>query len=187
MPGNSGSPIILLPTGKVIGIASYMKVKKIGAREEQVRRFGYRLDSVQQWQKIDWNRFYAEADAMNGIERTTHDLIHLFSELNFDKISVTVRSKNDLLDLRVPVIQLAFHGVKCETPAIQTALGIFNRSPGNLQDLRTLQSALDMASVNDIRQAETQLTYDYFKQRLADEKRNRDEITNLLNKALKVF
>ncbi len=189
MPGNSGSPIIHLPTGKVIGIASYMKVKQIGPREEKVRRFGYRLDSVQHWQKIDWNRFYAEADAMNGIERTTRDLIDLFANLDAyrNSTTITLHGEAKLSVAKAFLVHMAFQDVKCETPAIQKILGVFNKSPGRKQNFKDLRSALDKVSVNDIRSSETQFIYDYFKQQLANEKRDRDEIANLLHKALDCF
>jgi len=56
VPGNSGSPILLKSTGKVIGVATYMKIPRAGRGESkspmslnEVRRFGYRLDTVAKW------------------------------------------------------------------------------------------------------------------------------------------
>ena len=58
VPGNSGSPILLKSTGKVIGVATYMKLPFgvwMGGRKKnpfslnEVRRFGYRLDTVAKW------------------------------------------------------------------------------------------------------------------------------------------
>ena len=66
-PGNSGSPIIHLKTGKVIGIATYLTIRKydsatkVAVKERIVRRFGYRLDSVKTWQPVNWQGFYAQA------------------------------------------------------------------------------------------------------------------------------
>ena len=63
VPGNSGSPIIHLKTGKIIGVATYLIVKQYDAstrqamREPRIRRFGYRLDSVKTWQPVTWNSF----------------------------------------------------------------------------------------------------------------------------------
>jgi Sulfatase-modifying factor enzyme 1/Trypsin-like peptidase domain len=58
VPGNSGSPILLKSTGKVIGVATYMKIPRggrTGAKSpfslNEVRRFGYRLDTVAKWIK----------------------------------------------------------------------------------------------------------------------------------------
>lgn len=55
VPGNSGSPILLKSTGKVIGIATYVYVPRgrVGTKSpfslNEVRRFGYRLDTVGKW------------------------------------------------------------------------------------------------------------------------------------------
>ena len=57
VPGNSGSPILLKSTGKVIGVATYMKLpfsgwfggKKNPFSLNEVRRFGFRLDTVDKW------------------------------------------------------------------------------------------------------------------------------------------
>ena len=55
VPGNSGSPILLKSTGKVIGVATYMKIprERTGGKSpfslNEVRRFGYRLDTVAKW------------------------------------------------------------------------------------------------------------------------------------------
>ena len=53
--GNSGSPILLKSTGRVIGIATFMQIPRGGAGTNsplslnEVRRFGYRLDTVAKW------------------------------------------------------------------------------------------------------------------------------------------
>lgn len=55
VPGNSGSPILLKSTGKIIGVATYLKFpdRNKGGKSpfslNEVRRFGYRLDTVAKW------------------------------------------------------------------------------------------------------------------------------------------
>ncbi|MFA7345497.1 MAG: S1C family serine protease [Terrimicrobiaceae bacterium] len=78
VPGNSGSPIIHIKSGKVIGIASYIRTEKgdkltkdSGIKE--VRRFGYRLDTITQWQDLNWPVFQREAAIVQGIEEFTDD------------------------------------------------------------------------------------------------------------------
>lgn len=68
--GNSGSPIVHIPSGKVIGILSYMQIVPIesfadsesfndknSAIKNKVRYFGYRLDSAKEWYPIDLAKF----------------------------------------------------------------------------------------------------------------------------------
>ncbi|HEX4086529.1 MAG TPA: serine protease, partial [Chthoniobacteraceae bacterium] len=86
IPGNSGSPIIHLKSGKVIGVATYMTIDqydpatKRWLRKPVVRRFGYRLDSVKQWQPIYWSAFYAQAGTIEAIEKVTLAFINFFEE-----------------------------------------------------------------------------------------------------------
>ncbi|GHB96521.1 hypothetical protein GCM10007047_10510 [Cerasicoccus arenae] len=75
VPGNSGSPIIDLDTGEVIAVATYVRkdmpdnfaeeealrgdIEKDGAI---IRWFGYRIDSVTQWEQISWPKWQRQYD-----------------------------------------------------------------------------------------------------------------------------
>lgn len=170
VPGNSGSPIIHLNSGKVIGIATYLTIKRSGASGEKVRRFGYRLDSIQQWQPVDWNRFYSEADAMEKIEKTTAEFGALLED--FTKNGRPVRAYS--------------------STAIRSAVDAFSASiqpttgRGDLQQAADrLLSTLRTASGRDVREAKTTIGYDFFKRQLETEARNREEITKIFDQALK--
>jgi S1-C subfamily serine protease len=52
-PGNSGSPIVHLRTGKVIGVATCIRLDSLLSGGEKLRRFGFRLDNVKTWQRIE--------------------------------------------------------------------------------------------------------------------------------------
>lgn len=78
VPGNSGSPIIHVKTGKVIGIASYIRTRKgddltKDSDIKEIRRFGYRLDTIAKWQDLNWPLFQREAAVIQGIEEFTGD------------------------------------------------------------------------------------------------------------------
>lgn len=170
VPGNSGSPIIHLRSGKVIGIATYMIVRRMGPQGESVRRFGYRLDSIQQWQPVDWNRFYAEADMVGKIEKTTAEFSALLED--FGKNGKATRSYT--------------------SPAIRSALEAFSVSLRNgvgradgEQVAERLLSSLRAASARDVRDAKASIGYDYFKRQLETESRDREEITKFFDQALK--
>jgi hypothetical protein len=85
VPGNSGSPIIHVKSGKVIGIATYLITRQFAEladrRESRVRRFGYRLDSVKQWQPVAWANYQAERAEVDRIESMTKDLMRLIGTL----------------------------------------------------------------------------------------------------------
>lgn len=59
-PGNSGSPIYHIESKKIIGVASYIQTVPAGKSSKgknagaEVRWFGYRVDTVNKWEAIDW-------------------------------------------------------------------------------------------------------------------------------------
>jgi trypsin-like peptidase len=170
VPGNSGSPIIHARSGKVIGIATYMLIRNLNAGKQEVRRFGYRLDSVQKWQPIDWRRFYGEADTIDKIEKLTTDLVALVQDVS-----------------RHGRVTLAF-----ENPAIRNALGTLNdarTSRASQRDadraMQSFFSSLRFASQGDVRDAKNRLTYDFFQRRLATEEKDREELYRIFDRALK--
>ncbi len=68
-PGNSGSPVVHLKSGKVIGVATYSETREIdapsgntrgyrrSAPKVEQRWFAYRLDGITQWEAIDLARW----------------------------------------------------------------------------------------------------------------------------------
>jgi len=170
VPGNSGSPIIHIRSGKVIGIATYLTMRRSVTGGQSVRRFGYRLDSIQKWQAIDWNRFYAEADAMTKIEKTSEELSSLLSDLvkagrpTKSYTSAPIRGALDSFE-------------KAKRPGMQRS--DVERATENL--LTTLRSA----SVKDVREAAQRVGYDFFRRQLEEEEKGRDEIFKVLDQAVK--
>ena len=87
--GNSGSPIIHIKTSKVIGIATYVEVPTLDAitkdsKFTQIRRFGYRLDTVPRWEFPAWDAFQREAKAIADIERKSQHLAALLRDIYAD-------------------------------------------------------------------------------------------------------
>jgi hypothetical protein len=170
VPGNSGSPIIHIRSGKVIGIATYLTMRRSVTGGQSVRRFGYRLDSIQKWQAIDWNRFYAEADAMTKIEKTSEELSSLLSDL--------VKAGRPTKSYTSAPIRAALDSFeKAKRPGMQRS--DVERATENL--LTTLRSA----SVKDVREAAQRVGYDFFRRQLEEEEKGRDEIFKVLDQAVK--
>lgn len=87
--GNSGSPIVHAKTGKVIGIATFATIRKIDALTKdsqftEVRRFGYRLDTVPEWEFRVWETFEKEAGIIAEVERKSENLIGLLQDIFAD-------------------------------------------------------------------------------------------------------
>jgi hypothetical protein len=163
--GNSGSPIIHVHNGKVLGVASDAHTEEQLNGDVKVRRYGYRLDSAQKWQTIDWKRFYLEADVAEKVENTTSELIKAIREVS------SQRSYS-----RLSTRRFAY-----ESPAIRGAMENFyqtmaGNSPDGRAAVRNLLTALQSASKGDIPTANLSLTYDYFRRRLTEETATRDEL-----------
>jgi len=177
VPGNSGSPIIHLKTGKVIGVATYLIVKQYDAstrqaiREPRIRRFGYRIDSVKTWQPVNWNAFYAQAAEMEDIEKLTTDL------------------ERFLMDLaRNHRVTPGMH----TNPAIKNQLDwwMASNQRGSLgaRDAATadqnLIAGLKNISEADLQSARLHFSYDYFLRNLAEQQQQRKGITDVFDEIL---
>ncbi len=177
-PGNSGSPIIHLKTGKVIGVATYLSIKKYDAATKEVlkvpviRRFGYRLDSVKTWQPVNWPAFYAQAAEVQSIETLTGDLDGFLIDLSKHKGRVTPGAHSN------PAIKMR----------IDQWLGD-KKKRLNPKDAATVDqnflSFLKVACRSDTMAAQPRLTYDYFQRQLGEQQQQRGEIADIFDKIIK--
>jgi hypothetical protein len=173
--GNSGSPIIQLASGKVIGVATFAVADELLSGKKKVRRFGYRLDSVKQWQAIDWVRFYNEADTLGKIQTTTAELKRAFIEINTPKPDYSVKRRKYVYD----------------SPAIRSALDNFYATMSSARyradadrAVSTLLSALRAASQSNVATAKSSFTYDFFRRQVTEQESDRAEVMKLFVKLL---
>jgi hypothetical protein len=174
--GNSGSPIIHIKSGKVIGIATFAFIKKYDTttserlRAPAVRRFGYRLDSVKNWQPVSWPLFYTQAGEMKNIDALTRDLMALFLDLHLNKGNVTKGQHTN--------------------PAIKTRLDRWldersrSTSGTKLPDQNFL-SFLKSVCKSDVTAASKHMTYDFFQRDLASQQQYRDELAKAFDEMIK--
>jgi len=167
VPGNSGSPIIHLKTGTVIGVATYYVTNEYDVTTGQksirpvIRRFGYRLDVVDKWQPVNWESFWQQRNQMESIEKLTADLYDFFVDLDDNKGAITPgRHSNPIFKSRIDD-WIEAHRDR-PTPADRLAADA------------NLISFLKTACESDIAIAQRQITYDYFQRELADQKQCRD-------------
>jgi len=173
--GNSGSPIIHLPSGKVIAVAAYATREELISGETKVRRFGYRLDTVKQWQPVDWGRFYAEADKLEKIKLTTTELAQAFLELN----GLNQRAnKARKFAYELPTIRNAldsFYGSLDTATTQHDASRLVNNLVGSLRGV----------SQSDITPVKPTFTYDCFRRQFTEQEAYRTEIMDLIMKVMK--
>jgi hypothetical protein len=176
VPGNSGSPIIHLKTGKVIGVATYLTIKEYDPatrrtmREPRVRRFGYRLDSVKTWQPVNWPLFYSQATEMERIEKLTEDLGRFLMDMAKNHTVTPGLHSNPAIKNQ---IEWWIAGNKRKTNPRDAALSDQN-----------FLAAMRTASQADLIAARPRLTYDYFQRALVEQQQQRNEITNIFDKII---
>lgn len=108
-PGNSGSPIYHEKSGKIIGVASHLTVRKRGTlesainststssnKQKAIRFFAQRVDTVQDWESLpldeirrqikDLETFTAKADIINIYLKKGHLVISKTPYPDFEKI-----------------------------------------------------------------------------------------------------
>ena len=176
IPGNSGSPIIHLKTGKVIAIATYAMIKKVDSTTKkvlaapEVRRFGYRLDSVKTWQPVNWATFSSQALELEKIEALTTDLLKLVNDMERNHKITPGLHTNPAIKGPIDSFQAQIH------PRMSTkdlAGAVVN-----------LISYMKNACRADIIAAQSQITYDYFQRKLTDEQRDRTALADIFEKGL---
>lgn len=176
VPGNSGSPIIHVPTGKVLGIATYLVTRKIdpkgdGSVQTSVRRFGYRLDSVKAWEPVDWARFYAQAAQVERIQATGEDFARLFADAREKSISSANYTNSQIKRALETFERVAKSGRR------MSAADLGNARRALLGDLR-------IAAMTDINAFDARTAYDYFRREVADEKKFRDDVYTGFTRAM---
>ena len=172
--GNSGSPIIHVPSGKAIGVVTYAKRDNLLSGEKKVRRFGYRLDTVKQWEPVDWTKFYAEADALKNMSDTTVEMKRAFLELStMPQREKKARQYSYETDALREALDDFYSGIR--RPASRDAV---ERTADDLVENIRQVSRSHPASLNPT------FMYDYFRTKLNEQERDRAEIMKLFVKTL---
>ena len=176
--GNSGSPIIHLKTGKVVGVATYVTtinydmttLEKLS--QPVIRRFGYRLDNVKSWQAVNWQAFNAQAAEMVKIETLTTDLEDFFADVQENKGTVTPSRHTN------PVIKTIIDQWQ-EGKSRNMSAEDQNRANASFL------SFLKVACQQDVTAARQRMTYDFFARDLAQQQKARDWMSRAFEEGIK--
>ncbi|MGB8170627.1 MAG: serine protease [Chthoniobacteraceae bacterium] len=176
VPGNSGSPIIHVKSGKVIGIATYLKTREFSqfadGRVSKVRRFGYRLDSVKEWQPVNWTNYQAERVEVDRVEAVTKDLIRLIQALSAS----------------APVQAGEFRNAVIARPVRDFLEGNTKQKLSAADRTRVTQnflSAIRSATMSDVTQAKQRLRYDFFRKSVDEQAEMREQMYQLFDRLQK--
>ena len=169
IPGNSGSPIIHINTGKVIGIATYHTILSADSKkgiQSSIRRFGYRIDNGVTWEAISWPAFQRDVESLKKISAASEDLVTFIR--SFPNVqSQTIQTENLRRDYADWASTMRLTKAKAE------------RISASDRFLR----ALKFICTADISAAEQQLTYTYFREGLEKQKKMRSQITTAIDNA----
>jgi len=170
VPGNSGSPIVHLKTGKVIGVATYARFEGMAmffGGSETVRRFGYRLDSVKTWQGVEPVEFRKEATLIGELEKRTDEIGQAFSSIGMEGGPVDAADLSDAIT--------TWRKAAMAKKKNKSGKWVKNEN-GKKEAGRTLVAILHDACESDVTAAAGKFTYDYFKQEFGQIKTERDEM-----------
>jgi|GEM_PF-1031348 len=188
VPGSSGSPIVHLASGKVIGIATYLTERARNNRDAHgetyeaqsaqaqtiIRRFGYRVDLISQWEPVNWQRFAAQASQVEKIELVSDDFAALLREANsksgFNALSYSTP------ELRRPVEQF----VSTMSSSRGRSMSLTDRKTEARRFIGTLRAA----ARSDIQRFDSRSAYDYFRRRVEEHNEFRSQIYEGLTRAM---
>jgi hypothetical protein len=175
-PGNSGSPIVHLKSGKVIGVATYAIIRKYDPATKQpikepvIRRFGYRLDSIKSWQPVNWAAFSNQAAEMESIEKLTTDLAAIIDDISRNSHLTRGAHNNPAFKNRI------------DSWLEERSRRLSPRDAASAD--QSFLSFLKITCQSDVTAARQNLTYDYFQRGLADQQRERDEIAKVFDEII---
>jgi hypothetical protein len=162
IPGNSGSPIIHLKSGRVVGIATYLMKRYDELNGDSgARRFGYRLDSVRNWEPVNWAGFHAEAEEVEKMNELTKDIFEFLHAIRGNSMPSSFRTA--ALQQSAEEWWSKIHERR-SSPADRT-----HATQSFLGSLRSLVRG-DVATLNG------KLRYSYFREKLREESEVRDRL-----------
>ena len=172
--GNSGSPIVHIKSGKVIGIATYATVRRIDSitgkpkDPPEVKRFGFRLDSVKKWEPIVWPAYTADFQTMEKVEARTIELLKLLTKGHSTPTAYT---------------DPAIWGPLERFANAEKGGGLIKTDP--VTAAKDLVNSLKIACETDITAALAVVRYDHFRHRLSENQAIRAEFLKALDRDMK--
>ena len=174
LPGNSGSPIVHLKSGKVIGIATYAVVRSVnsltGQKEPSIRRFGYRLDSVTEWQNVNAPLYQAESASTKKVADFSSALMALLRDMQNGRPNPAKHT-----DPRLRTVLAPFSNAKAIA-----SMNIADRTHLAQNFVAELRSLVQ----RDVEDLKPKLRYDFFRKQLVEEGKFRAELYKSLSEAM---
>jgi hypothetical protein len=161
----------------VIGIATYLTVRDQKwlsgeSKDAKVRRFGYRIDSVKQWQPVDWALFERDRLELQKVQQLTADLANLLRDMKDGDI-IFAAHKNPAIAPHIRTFQ--------EKVSTSSRINAADYAAAVNTFLRFMRSA----SKQDVADANSRMRYDYFRRALTEENQVRALFVEIFDKLVK--
>lgn len=175
IPGNSGSPIVHVKTGKVIAVATYLRREAANPMEGReaatVRRFGYRLDSIKRWEPVIWWQYHDEHKTLENVRQRTVELMTVL-------VSIRGGQTPPASSVTDPMLQMPLS-------KFSMSLRLSKDRKQYLEEATTFMNGLVRAANEDIALARQRIGYSYFRSELEKEEKMRAPVGNFLDDIMK--
>ena len=149
-PGNSGSPVVHLKSGKVIGVATYSETREVDSDDKkrnsepkvEKRWFAYRIDGISRWESIDLARWKTQYQVITDFMEDT-DAFYALVQADFSTGKRNVRIR--------PYVE-----------AFEERYNRTGRSLAGASELKNFASNLRGRAQAGVRELKSAEFYDYF-------------------------
>ena len=178
--GNRGSPVILIRTGEVIGIATEVYTPVLDKITQNspfrsLRRFAYRVDVVDKWDMPTVSAFDHEAALLATLKEHTEELLFLAQDIAINKIP-TINAQNK----RLNYLSLAVRDYYAQAGGMKSKNRVLNSTDPEQQ----LLLRMIFESTADINLTAAPIKTGYHRGVLEEEMHRRSFLKDALNKLL---
>jgi len=178
--GNSGSPVIHVRTGQVIGIATEVLVPVLDAITQDspfrnLRRFAYRIDVIDKWDTPTLSDFIDEANLLADFNLQTDALLLLAKDIYLNRVP-TINVENKRLNKLALPIRDYYQRVAGSNSK--------NRVLNSNDAQQSLLNRLIFETRGDIALKEAEIKTAYHRAALQEEKEYREFLKEVLSKLL---
>ena len=186
VPGNSGSPILLKSTGQVIGVATYMKIPRSlrGSTKSElslneVRRFGYRPDTVTNWvHPTTPDRIMKEGMKLAELEQTMAVVVAI---LNGGTSALSRFGSSGYINKERIAANPGLAKLAAAVDEFTSAVATTKDPAQGKQNVIKLFDAIKTATVEDIRGYKEEFFTGYFAQQFGDLLKERRKLYEALD------
>ena len=175
VPGNSGSPVVIPESDKVIGVASFIQDNETNASKwerntefERMRRFAYRVDNIEEWDRLTFDDLFEYGKIVRDYQSATDNFILMTKAL--------------MQERQLPAFTGLSDRMKRE---IEKFFRDYNPSRGdghiNNKAMQSFKDGISNLLATEKAQALKELDHNYFRNEIEGSDHQRQRATEFLN------